>query len=35
METGKYQNLLLTLTDDLDEVVDVLVKFSKEKKPQR
>ena len=35
METGKYQNLLLTLTDDLDEVVDELVKFSKEKKPQR
>ena len=35
METGKYQNLLPTLTDDLDEVVDVLVKFSKEKKPQR
>ena len=35
MKTGKYQNLLLTITDDLDEVVDVLVNFSKEKMPRR
>lgn len=28
METGKYKNLLLTLTDDLDEVIDVLLRFS-------
>ena len=28
METGKYKNLLLTLTDDIDEVVEVLESFS-------
>ena len=28
METGKYKNLLLTLTDDIDEVVEVLENFS-------
>lgn len=27
MERGKYKNLLLTLTDDLDEIVEVLQKF--------
>ena len=26
--TGKYNNLLLTLTDDVDEIIDVLSKFS-------
>ena len=30
METGKYKNLLLTLTDDIDEVVEVLEHFSHE-----
>ncbi len=28
METGKYKNLLLTLTDDIDEVIDVLTTFA-------
>ena len=28
METGKYKNLLLTLTDDIDEVIDTLQQFS-------
>ena len=28
METGKYKNLLLTLTDDINEVVDILQQFS-------
>ena len=27
MEAGKYKNLLLTLTDDIDEVIDILVNF--------
>jgi predicted Rossmann-fold nucleotide-binding protein len=35
MATGKYKNLLLTLTDDIDEVVDVLVHFSQSEKPRR
>ena len=35
MATGKYKNLLLTLTDDIDEVVDVLVNFSRSEKPRR
>lgn len=30
METGKYKNLLLTLTDDIDEVVAVLRAFSQQ-----
>ena len=30
METGKYKNLLLTLTDDPDEVVDCLKAFKRE-----
>ena len=29
METGKYKNLLLTLTDDIDEIIDELVQFGK------
>lgn len=28
METGKYKNLLLTLTDDIDEVIDEIIEFS-------
>ena len=28
IKTGKYQNLLLTLTDDTDEIIDVLMHFS-------
>ena len=28
MESGKYKNLLLTLTDDIEEVIDVLKQFS-------
>ena len=27
MEAGKYKNLLLTLTDDIDEVIDILINF--------
>ena len=27
MKTGKYKNLLLTLTDDIDEVVTTLQQF--------
>lgn len=27
MDTGKYKNLLLTLSDDADEIIDVLLKF--------
>ena len=27
MDTGKYKNLLLTLTDDIDEIIDTLVQF--------
>lgn len=34
METGRYKNLLLTLTDDIDEVVDVLINFSRCEKPR-
>ena len=30
---GKYNNLLLTLTDDIDEVIDVIVRFSQTNKP--
>ena len=30
METGKYKNLLLTLTDDIDEVIDTLQQFSQQ-----
>ena len=30
METGKYKNLLLTLTDDIDEVVTTLQQFSQQ-----
>ena len=30
METGKYKNLLLTLTDDIDEVVTTLKAFSQQ-----
>ena len=30
METGKYRNLLLTITDDIDEVVATLQQFSKQ-----
>ena len=30
METGKYKNLLLTLTDDIDEVVDRIKTFSQQ-----
>ena len=30
METGKYKNLLLTLTDDIDEVVATLKAFSQQ-----
>ena len=33
METGKYKNLLLTLTDDIDEILDVLITFSRSEKP--
>lgn len=33
--TGKYNNLLLTLTDDIDEVIDVLVRFSQTTKPRQ
>ena len=29
LETGKYKNLLLTLTDDIDEVIDTLTQFGK------
>ena len=29
METGRYKNLLLTLTDDMQEVVDVLTDFKR------
>ena len=32
METGKYKNLLLTLTDDIDEVVATLKAFSQQAK---
>ena len=32
METGRYKNLLLTLTDDIDEVENVLDSFSKLRK---
>jgi hypothetical protein len=28
MHTGKYRNLLLTLTDDIDEAVATLQQFS-------
>ena len=28
LEAGKYKNLLLTLTDDIDEVIDVLLTFT-------
>ena len=28
MKTGKYKNLLLNLTDDIDEIVDILQQFS-------
>ena len=31
METGKYKNLLLTLTDDIEEVVATLQAFSRRK----
>ena len=30
METGKYKNLLLTLTDDIDEAVATLQQFSQQ-----
>lgn len=30
MATGKYKNLLLTLTDDIDEAVDILQQFSRQ-----
>lgn len=30
METGKYKNLLLTLTDDIDEIVTTLQQFSQQ-----
>ena len=33
-QSGKYNNLLLTLTDDIDEIADVLNKFRKELKKQ-
>ena len=33
METGKYRNLLLTITDDIDEVVATLQQFSQQKEP--
>jgi hypothetical protein len=29
IETGKYKNLLLTLTDEADEIVDCLERFRK------
>ena len=32
MEAGKYRNLLLTLTDDIDEVVTTLQQFSQQEK---
>lgn len=32
MEAGKYKNLLLTLTDDIDEVVTTLQQFSQQEK---
>ena len=32
MTTGKYRNLLLTLTDDIDEVVATLKAFSQQAK---
>ena len=28
METGKYKNLLLSISDDFDEIVNVLKQFS-------
>ena len=31
METGKYRNLLITLTDDIDEAVATLQQFSRQK----
>lgn len=34
MATGKYKNLLLTLTDDIDEVVERLQEFSRSDKPR-
>ena len=33
METGKYKNLLLTLTDDIDEVITTLKTFSQQQQP--
>ena len=34
ISSGKYNNLLLTLTDDIDEIVDVLQRFSASLKRQ-
>lgn len=31
MKTGKYKNLLLNLTDDIDEIVDILQQFNQQK----
>ena len=31
METGKYKNLLITITDDIDEAVATLQQFSRQK----
>ena len=31
LNTGKYQNLLLTLTDDSEQIVQELLKFKNEK----
>ena len=31
MKTGRYKNLLLSLTDDVDAIVDTLTSFKDEK----